>query len=75
MHAFSKVDRLRRNEHTDVAAERNQRRDLNAARTLLSYDPWRVSAENGVAAGESPLAGGGRGRVERTPAVAGRSGV
>jgi hypothetical protein len=42
---------------------------------LLSYDPWRVSAENGVAAGESPLAGGGRGRVERTPAVAGRSGV
>ena len=68
MHAFSKVDRLRRNEHTDVAAERNQRRDLNAARTLLSYDPWRVSAENGVAAGESPSpAAGGDGSKGRRP--------
>jgi hypothetical protein len=31
----------------------------------------RVRRRNGVAAGESPLAGGGRGRVERTPAVDG----
>src|SRR5271166_609778 len=34
MHAFPKVDWLRRNEHTDVRPERNHCVDLNAENTL-----------------------------------------